>query len=435
MRIGVIVGLTSVLCACACNRPNPAFDGAADSSGSGTDGSGGNDGDGGTDDDGGTNDDGSGTNGADGGTTGSSSSGGSDTTNGGSETTAGSGTSSDSGWGLPDCAKRVRLTFDNSGVDETLSTFPILVVLDQTIIDYGDIADGGSDIHFVDEDDATVLAHEIEEWVEDGVSSLWVGVPAIDAQSTTDFIRMYYDCAGSNPQDPGGVWDPVYDGVWHLHDDLLDSTSAGNGGTNSGSSNGAGIVAGGRDFDGSGARVEMNASADLQDAASVSAWAAYDSLGSGTGNNMLVSCGGPSESSADNYQYTLNIENDRRLHMYWEYDSGQDYDFMYSSISAPVSSGTWHHYVSVRDSASQNVRFYVDGDPLGSVVDYSTSPSGGAAAETWLGAAQSGPATWNLDGRIDEVRFSRQQLSPEWIQAELRSTTNAYVTYGPVESR
>lgn len=438
MRIGVITGLSVALCLSSCNRLNPAFDELDDGSGSGTNGGGNgtdhgsdgtNDGDGGTD--GGS----GGTHSADGGTTGSSSSGGSGTTDGGSGTTSGSATSGGFDWGLSDCAKRVRLSFDNSGVDETLSAFPVLVVLDQMIIDYGDAASDGSDIHFVDEDDATALPHQIEQWVEDGTSWLWVGVPEIDALSTDDFVWMYFDCTGSSSQDPGALWDPVYDGVWHLHDDLQDSTSANNDGTSVSSSNGAGIVADGQDFDGNGARVEVDANANLQAAATVSAWAEYDSLGSSTGDNMLVACGGPSDASADNYLYTLNVEDDRRIHMYWEYNSGQDYDGMYSSTAAPVSPGDWHHYVFVRDSGNQDVRFYVDGEPLGSVVDYSQHPSGGTAAEIWLGAAPSGPGTWNLNGRLDEIRISRQQLSRHWIQAEHRSTTNAYITYGPVESQ
>ena len=45
------------------------------------------------------------------------------------------------------------------------------------------------------------------------------------------------------------MWDTNHKGVWHLHDDFLDSINSRNG-TNNGTTNLAGAVADGQDFDG-----------------------------------------------------------------------------------------------------------------------------------------------------------------------------------------
>jgi MSHA biogenesis protein MshQ len=75
----------------------------------------------------------------------------------------------------------------------------------------------GSDIMFTDSSD-TVLDHEIEEY--DGTSGTlvaWVKIPQLNTTSATD-ITMHYgketlQCGTDNPT---GVWDDDYVGVWHF---------------------------------------------------------------------------------------------------------------------------------------------------------------------------------------------------------------------------
>ncbi len=127
-------------------------------------------------------------------------------------------------WWNGSWTKRTSLTFNNSGQTENLVNFPVLVKLDSSRIDYAKTQNAGQDLRFVDADGTTVLDHEIEEWNESGTSYVWVEVPQIDGSSNTDYIILYYGNAGAaDGQDVTGTWDN-YIGVWHLHDDLLDST-------------------------------------------------------------------------------------------------------------------------------------------------------------------------------------------------------------------
>ena len=84
------------------------------------------------------------------------------------------------------------LTFYNSGQNENLTSFPLLVRLNSSRISYGATQDNGEDLRFIDEDGSTVLDTEIEVWNESGESVVWVNVPQIATSSMSDYLMMYY---------------------------------------------------------------------------------------------------------------------------------------------------------------------------------------------------------------------------------------------------
>ena len=89
-------------------------------------------------------------------------------------------------------------------------------------------------------------------------------VPRIDAGVATDSIMMYYNnTAASDAQDAANVWDANHKAVWHLHDDFVDATSNPNDATNFGSTDIAGNIGDGQDFDGTNDYVDVPDSASL----------------------------------------------------------------------------------------------------------------------------------------------------------------------------
>jgi hypothetical protein len=166
------------------------------------------------------------------------------------------------GWWNDARGVRVKVTFDNSAHAENLVNFPVLIRLDNSRVKYFRTQDTGQDIRFVDADDTTVLAHEIEAWNEAGSSYVWVRVPQVDASSSADFIWMYYgNVNAADGQNATGVWNANYRGVWHLREDpegvapqMRDSTSNASHGTSFGGMTGAqqvpGRIGGALNFDG-----------------------------------------------------------------------------------------------------------------------------------------------------------------------------------------
>src|SRR4029453_12282439 len=85
-----------------------------------------------------------------------------------------------------------RLTLNWTGIGEALTDFPILVRLDPSRIDYSAVQPNGADLRFIDADGVTVLNYEIATWNPNGVSTVWVKVPRVEANSTTDYVWLYY---------------------------------------------------------------------------------------------------------------------------------------------------------------------------------------------------------------------------------------------------
>ena len=109
-------------------------------------------------------------------------------------------------WWDTDWTHRQKLSFDNLAQTETLTDFPVLIVLNSSNIDYTQTKDDGSDLRFFAAD-GTPLAYEIEQWNEGGDSSVWVRVPQITGNSNSDSILMYYgnDAAESGEACRGSV--------------------------------------------------------------------------------------------------------------------------------------------------------------------------------------------------------------------------------------
>lgn len=188
-----------------------------------------------------------------------------------------------------------------------LTNFPLLVnVTDanlKTTANGGNVTDaGGDDIIFRASDGVTQLDHEIERYTATtGEMVAWVRVPSIDVGTV---IYMYYgnSCVTQPTQNPTGVWDANFKGVWHLTEataaNRLDSTSNANTLTPSASNPTqvvAGKIAGSANF--AGASIQyLTATAppvavDAAASASISSGSSLSWTHTASGTNRLVIVG------------------------------------------------------------------------------------------------------------------------------------------------
>jgi len=86
--------------------------------------------------------------------------------------------------------------------DNALTDYQILVQLNGTNFDFSKAKSDGSDVRFVDEDDATKLSYWIEEWNSTSqTAKIWVKVPSIPAGNKT--IYLYYGNSGTISESNG----------------------------------------------------------------------------------------------------------------------------------------------------------------------------------------------------------------------------------------
>ena len=153
----------------------------------------------------------------------------------------------------------------------------------------------------------------------------------------------------------------------------------------------------------------------------LSVWARLDSLRDSTWANVFL-CYGTNdyylEDEETNYTYWLGATEDGRLMMYWEYLDGYNAT-LYSTEPVEDLLDTWHHFAVTRDLDTQEVRFFVDGAPLGDSVTFDTNPSGGGRGMLYFGSDTEAFVGYGyeMDGWLDEVCIYNTVVSDASISA------------------
>ncbi len=157
------------------------------------------------------------------------------------------------------------IVIDHTKVPNTdQANFPFLFSITDPLLattaNSGHVASpNGYDIIFTsDPAGQNILSYEMEEYDPvHGQVIAWVGIPTL-SHTTDTVIYMFYSNSGitASQQNPAGVWDANYMGVWHVANNggelsLADSTSNGNNATNDGATATTGQIDGGMQTNGS----------------------------------------------------------------------------------------------------------------------------------------------------------------------------------------
>ncbi|MBR9682450.1 MAG: DUF2341 domain-containing protein, partial [Candidatus Aenigmarchaeota archaeon] len=330
-------------------------------------------------------------------------------------------TPEDPGFAETNCTYRRNFTFNNAHSSENLTDFPVLVVLNSSRIDYSSTNE--TDIRFYDSDGSTLLAHEIELWNESGDSYIWIGVPQIDAGSTTDNIAVYYECTDSAVQNVTGVWDANYVMVQHMQETSgihYDSTSYGNNGTNSGTTQDAVGKIDGANYFSSGDYIDVTDSSSLEptDAVTVEAWA--NSTGVQYGN--IFSNTEYADVWGDGYVLWYNSNTEIRFAVN---------DYTANDATSSITSANMNYIAGTydKDAGSNQVKIYVN-SVLGTSASEIAVISYDAAAKPTMNDAGTNS---QLVGIIDEVRVSNISRSADWINASYLTMSDNFINYGGEE--
>ncbi len=326
------------------------------------------------------------------------------------------------------------LTFNNARRSENLTDFPVLIKLTESNFDFSKVQTSGQDIRFIDADNSTQLSYEIEDWNYYAKKAIiWVKVPQVDADSTSDYIYLYYGNSSANDaQSKSSVWNNHYLGVWHMNQDpgssnVLDSTSNGYHALPAGAFSGAlndARVGKGISFTTSN-KLYYNATNafrfPINQDFSVSIWTKEDLAN----NRAFRAVIGTNWTGSPRVGWWF-------LTWYGNPDSffqiqNQNINVLTSTSTQTVNliDGNWHHLTGVRQG--DIARYYIDGNLVstqtGANVDLSAS-----STLTWAWTSNNSP-TVNYAGVLDETQISDAARSSEWINASYASMTDNFLTY------
>jgi hypothetical protein len=341
----------------------------------------------------------------------------------------------DSGW-----AYRKKITINPEKVSGGLSNFPML--FSRTDLDLRATASGGhvasttgGDILFTDEND-NKIPHEIEKYTSTtGELVAWVNVPFLSSTSTRD-IYIYYgnSTVTANQENPTGVWDSNYFGVWHLPNGSslsgANSVTGLAGTLQNGVTAGTGYIDGAGSFDGTNDRIDHTNIGDLNaGAVTLSAWINTDSTttnqyiftGQNSGNTIsTLILWIPGGFTAGSYELTYSFTTDPPLFK--------------RSPDSVLSAGTWYYLVVTHDGSHSvaNASLYRNGV---AETSFATTGDGTGSDTNSSGTNVIGGRTFddtrNFDGLIDEVRASTVIRPAEWIATEYNNQVapNTFYSY------
>ncbi len=295
-----------------------------------------------------------------------------------------------------------------------LADFPLLVSVEGLAslrtTGAGGVVQGtsGDDLVFRAADD-TQLDYEIEAY--DGASGslvAWVRVPSLSSSADTTIFLYGGDSTITGPgENPHGVWNSGFAGVWHLHDDFEDSTARQNHGTNHGTSTAVGQIGDGQEFVNTeddyidcGAGESLN----LTDAITLSAWVRPGSLPTADDFFDFVSKGN---------MYVLQfVKGTLQPRLSYMIPAGT-----WNTVNDPdvIDTIEFHHVAASFDVAAgaNNAKLFVDG-ALVSEETY-TEPIASTTASLTLGRFTD---VRDFDGVLDEIRISNLARDACWLQTE-----------------
>ena len=106
-----------------------------------------------------------------------------------------------------------QFTIDHDFIDEDLTGFPVLVVINSTI---AAASNNGKSLRFLSNDLTELYYHEIDLWNAAGDSYIWVRVNHTSSTEDTNVVMFYGNATAPDIQSRN-TWDANYTGVWHLN--------------------------------------------------------------------------------------------------------------------------------------------------------------------------------------------------------------------------
>jgi hypothetical protein len=356
---------------------------------------------------------------------------------------------------------RKKITIDKTKVAGTQTDFPVLVSLASDSDLAADAQDDGDDLVFTASDGTTQLPHEIESFDgTTGALTAWVRVPSISSATNTDIYLYYGNPSSTNQQDPTGVWDSNYVGVWHMKEsgtgaqgEFRDSTSYANNGQG-GDGNSllvpaqvAGKVGYAQNFsiaDGKWDFIDMGQNPVLDisgNQITLEAWVQHEVT-----SNPPYGHGGNSYGILNHkgwYNgYRIAMEGDDSQCWYtgsFCIDFQLPGQYNRTQTSAVLTADTWYHVAGTYNGSWMAT--FINGQVAPNMAAKTDNilPSGTGEKDVWVGHGDMPyDVGWSTEwvGKLDEVRISKVGRSDSWIRTEYNNmnSPSTFSTIGTEEA-
>jgi lysophospholipase L1-like esterase len=326
-------------------------------------------------------------------------------------------------------AMKMKIRFEKYAKSETLTNFPVLVVLSNNVDDSGFnynafCGTDGYDLRFAASNGVSEIPYEIEKWnTNAGQAALvWVCVDRI--VDTNSYIWAFWgNPSATRPvyTTNGAVWASGFRGVWHMKEssgNIADSTSYRNDSTSVGGTpdySQSGPVGGAVAFS-----AAANESFDMGNRASLNPGTAPLTLSAWVRTAQNANFSGVM-GKLSGAGYSLQVHNG--VVRSW-FNAGT------VDSAAAVNNNTWRYIAVTRSSAER--RNFIDG--VSAATGTAETGNADSTADFYIGSW--GSTSYDFDGAVDEARISAVARSGDWIWAEFMNMASnmVFIEYSAPES-
>lgn len=326
----------------------------------------------------------------------------------------------------------------------TITNFPMLVSVTDSDLKYTDYggkvaSSTGGDILFTSAGGTTLLDFEIEKYASTtGELVAWIEIPFLSSTSTTPIYMYYGNASAGNNQNPTGVWDSNYKGVWHMNNiaasaTVTDSTSNINTGTaadNTSVITTTGQLGNALTFNGSSGYIYTTTQFVNPQTQTIQIWF-KTSLASG--RKLIGFESSQTGTASANFDRHIYVGTDGKIY-------GGFYPNYLSGVTPlTYNNNAWHLATLVHNGTALVDSLYIDG-----VLAHSASVAGGPTNYSGyfrIGSYKLSGWTNGSDGyftgSLDEARISIDiARSADWIKTEYNNQAfpNQFYSYGGLEN-
>jgi len=325
--------------------------------------------------------------------------------------------------------------------------FPVLMRLDKDYFNFNQAQTGGKDIRFAS-DQGAALPYQIEQWdPKAGTAVIWVKIPEIRGNAC-QAIKMYWGNPKAVSESNGEkvfATKEGFAGVWHLGDNLEDSTSNNLDGSNKpgkSTTNAPGVIGDAQVFGkkkilnirqpGSENNHKVTCMPSGNQDRSMSAWIYPTSYEGFNWAAPTIGGWGGAKLAEGGWLFTLSYmtmtsRGQSRFHLYGFDPRG----------AASIARYKWRH-VALTVSEDM-VRFYLDG-----VLDRTIDRRGNEVtslgtlktpAATTVNVGNHGGGRGPFNGALDEVRFESAARSANWMKLCYENQKPMQTLTGPLAAR
>lgn len=314
------------------------------------------------------------------------------------------------------CRKRIPLPIPEANLTDFPVKVPIVGGSPESIAIGAGCLANGHDIRFAAADGVTELPYERESFAVvagEATGIFWV---KSDVSTAGTYVWMFYgNASASDGENATAVWDAYYKAVYHMKDaedtsHIHDSTLTALTGTKKAAANpaqGVGQIGMGQVFDGSDDYISMATPTALQVAEKTISFWAKPHVTVGANWPLFSLMGG---------NYYVGFNQDDRLFASWFNTALTQKSADLSNVDTVITS--WQHYTFTFfvSGSDVTVKAFING-----VAQLTAQESDGYGSSYGsvliIGAFSTTPGN-NLDGEMDEVRFSQVRRSDAWIKFE-----------------